>query len=325
MAEKLTIVTDFAFDNDDQRLLREAAGAESRCDFTQDVAALRLALPTADILCTFRPPRDLTTLAPRLRWLQYPGAGIDGLFKQGILNSDMTLAVTTANTVNVQAIAEYVFGSMLIFARKWDELWRLQEKHEWAMGPQWGALRGFELQGKTLGIVGFGTIGHRVAQIARAFQMRVLGYRRNPEPDPACDQLFPSDQLIPMLQASDIVLVSVPLTNKTHHLIGERELQAMRSNAFLINVARGGVIHEPSLIRALRERWFAGAALDVAEEEPLPPTSPLWRLPGVLLTPHLSGLTTGYAHRLATIFAENIRRFRRGENLLYRVNLRDQG
>ncbi len=321
MAETLSLVTDFAFSPEDQNILREAAGPGSHFHFVQDVAALRLVLPNADILCSFRPPRDLLSLAPQLKWLQYPGAGIDGLFQQGILREGMRLQVTTANTVNVQAIAEYVFGAMLIFARKWDEMLRLQERHTWVMGSAWGDLRGFELQGKSLGIVGFGTIGHRVAQIAHGFQMRVLGLRRKVEgpPDPACDALFRPEQLSQMLAESDIVLLSVPLTNKTANLIGERELQAMRSNALLINVARGGVLDEPALIRALNERRIAGACLDVTAEEPLPRTSPLWSLPGVIITPHLSGLTTGYAHRLAELFADNIRRFINGEELRFIV------
>ena len=325
MANTLSIVTDFAFGQEDQRLLREAAGPDCRFDFVQDIAAMRLALPYADILCTFRPPRDFTTLAPKLQWLQYPGAGIDGLFKQGVLRQGMQLQVTTANTVNVQAIAEYAFGAMLIFARKWDEMLRLQQRKEWVMGAAWGELRGFELQGKTLGIIGFGTIGHRVAQIARGFQMRVLGLRRKVAaiPDPDCDQLYRPDQLLDLLRESDIVLVSVPLTVRTRNLIGERELQAMRPNAYLINVARGEVIHEPALIRALNERWIAGAGLDVVTEEPLPASSPLWSLPGVLLTPHLSGLTTGYAHRMAELFADNIRRFQRHEALRYLVDFSD--
>ena len=325
MANTLSIVTDFAFSREDQHLLRETAGPDCRLEFAQDIATMRVALPNADILCSFRPPRDFTTLAPKLQWLQYPGAGIDGLFKEGLLRQGMQLQVTTANTVNVQAIAEYAFGAMLIFARKWDEMLRMQQRKKWATGTAWGELRGFELQGKTLGIIGFGTIGHRVAQIARGFQMRVLGLRRKVDatPDPDCDQLYRPDQLLEMLGESDIVLVSVPLTGKTRNLIGERELAAMRPNAYLINVARGEVIHEPALIRALTERWIAGAGLDVVVEEPLSADSPLWSLPGVLLTPHLSGLTTGYAHRMAELFADNIQRFQRHTELRYLVDFND--
>ncbi len=321
--DALTLVTDFAFGADDQRAVRAAAGPDSRVEFVSDVAALRLALPTADVLCTFRPPNDLATIAPRLQWLQYPGAGVDNLIRTGVLHAGLTFKVTNVSSANAQAIAEYTLGAMLIFARKWDEMLRLQERKEWATGRAWGALRGFELQEKTLGIVGLGAIGRRVAQLARAFHMRILGMRRTPGglDDPDCDMLYPADRLLEMLGESDIVLVSVPLTEATTNLIGEQELRAMRSNAFFINVARGEVVQEPALIRALRERWIAGAALDVVTEEPLARTSPLWSLPNVLLTPHMSGLTTGYAHRVAQLFVENLRRFRHGEQLLNEVDL----
>ena len=323
MSDALSIVTDFAFGADDQRLLREAAGSTSRVEVVGDITALRRALPGADVLCTFRPPDDIVALAPRLRWLQYPGAGVDNLIREGVLHGGQPFVVTTVSSANAQAIAEYIFGAMLIFARKWDEMLRLQTRKEWAQGRVWGALRGFELQGRSLGIVGLGAIGRRAAQIARGFRMRVLGMRRTAQEewsDPDCDTLYRPDQLTDLLGESDVVVLSVPLTRETTGMIGERELRAMRTNALLINVARGEVIQEASLIRALRERWIAGAALDVTEEEPLARTSPLWDLPGVLVTPHMSGLTTGYATRVAQLFAENLRRFARQEPLLNQVD-----
>ena len=323
MSDTLSIVTDFAFGADDQRLLREAAGPDSRVEVVSDIAALRRALPGADVLCTFRPPGDIITLAPRLRWLQYPGAGVDSLIREGVLHAEQPFVVTTVSSANAQAIAEYIFGAMLIFARKWDEMLRLQLRKEWAQGRAWGALRGFELQGKTLGIVGLGAIGRRAAQIARGFRMRVVGLRRTVpevESDPDCDLLYRPDQLPELLGESDVVVLSVPLTRATEGLFGERELRAMRANALLINVARGEVIQEPALIRALRERWIAGAALDVTAEEPLARSSPLWEIPGVLVTPHLSGLTTGYATRVAQLFAENLRRYLQDEPLLNLVD-----
>lgn len=323
MSQVLSIVTDFAFGEDEQRRLRDAAGPDSHFIFAQDIAALRLALPQADVLCTFRPPTDLLSLAPRLRWLQYPGAGIDSLLKSGLVYVGMPITVTTVSSANAEAIAEYAIGAMLIFARKWDEMLRLQERKEWVTGRGWGALRGFELQGKTLGIVGLGAIGRRVAQIGRAFGMRVVGMRRTPSlgGDPDCDALYAPQQLLELLGESDIILLSVPLTAETRDLIGERELRAMRSNAFLINVARGEVIDEPLLVRALRERWIAGAGLDVVTEEPLPAKHPLWSLPGVIVTPHMSGLTTGYVARVAQLFADNLQRFRQDEPLLNLVDL----
>ena len=323
MPDDLNVVTDFAFDSTDQALITAAAGVGSRVTFARDVTALRLALPRATVLCTFRPPKDVLQIAPDLRWLQFPGAGVDSLTEQGFDLATLPFAVTTASSANAVATAEFVMGAMLVIARKWDEMVRLQAFSEWASGQAWGALRGFELGSKTLGIIGLGTIGRRVARLAHAFDMRVLGLRRTAKADatdPDCDRLYAPEQVQELLSASDIVLISVPLTRATTGLIGEQALRAMRPNAYLINVARGAVIDEPALIRALRERWIAGAALDVVADEPLSRTSPLWTTPGVIITPHISGMTTGYARRLATLFAENLRHWRAGEPLLHRVD-----
>ncbi len=317
MSDQITIVTDYAFSPEDQHLLREAAGTAARLEIVSNVAELRLALPDADVLCSARPPLDLVALAPRLRWFQYPVAGIDDLIKAGMFRAKPAFQVTTISTANAQATAEYVLGAMLIFARNWADMLRLQAKKVWPTGTMRGELRGFQWQGRTLGIVGLGAIGRRVAQLGRALGMRVLGMRRTSSaPDPDCDAMYDQDHLNDLLAESDCVLLSVPLTSQTRGMIGAEQLRAMRPNAFLINVARGAVVDEPALIRALSERRIAGAALDVTAEEPLPAGSPLWSLPNVLITPHLSGLTTGYAHRVAQHFADNIRRFLRGEPLV---------
>ncbi len=322
MSDAQIIVTDVTFTEDDQRVIREAAGPEGRLICVNDVATLRRALGTATVLCTFRPPSDIATISPRLRWLQYPGAGIDTLIDEGVLHPDVGFAVTTVGAANAESVAEYVLGAMLIFARRWNEMLALQRERAWASGRAWHDLRGVELRGQTLGIIGFGAIGRRVAQIGRAFGMRILATRRTipAEADSDCDVLLPPERMLDLLGESDIVLLSIPRTPQTTGMIGERELRAMRSKAFLINIARGEVIQEPVLVRALRERWIAGAALDVTAQEPLPRESPLWSMPGVLITPHMSGLTTGYSRRVAELLADNLRRLQRGEPLLNQVN-----
>jgi len=123
-----------------------------------------------------------------------------------------------------------------------------------------------------------------------------------------------------LLRRSDYVVLAVPLTGETEKMIGEPELRAMRSNAYLVNIARGGVVDEPVLVRALKERWIAGAGLDVALEEPLPADTPLCSMPNVILTPHISGATDNYDQRLTALFAENLRRYRAGEELLNRYD-----
>lgn len=303
-------------------MIRTAAGAESACEFVRSPSELHLALSRATVLCTFHPPTDLFKTASKLRWLQYPGAGVDNLRTLDLLRDGLPFVITTASSANAVSTAEYVMSLMLTFARKLDDMVRLQERKVWAVGQRWGELRGFELRGKSLGIIGMGAIGRALAPLAHAFQMRVLGLWRTAAhgaSDPDCDAVFGVDRLTDLLGESDFVLISVPLTSATVGMIGEQELRAMRSSAYLINVSRGDVVQEAVLIRALRERWIAGAGLDVTAEEPLPAANPLWTLPGVIITPHLSSLTTGYSHRLAQIFAENIALWRQGQPLKNRV------
>jgi phosphoglycerate dehydrogenase-like enzyme len=206
-----------------------------------------------------------------------------------------------------------------MFNRTWPEMVRLQDRHIWPRSSNWYNLRGRELEDQTIGIIGLGSIGRHIAHLARAFGMRVLATRRTihgDERDPSVDQLFPMSHLRDMLRQSDYVVVAVPLTAETEHLIGEEELRAMQPHSYLVNVARGRVVNEAVLIRALQQGWIAGAGLDVTEEEPLPPDSPLFSLPNVILTPHISGETVRYDRRLTSLFAGNLRRYRSGEPLL---------
>lgn len=319
----LRILTDFPFDEDDRALIREALGTQGQLDGVRDIASLRHQLPSSDVLCTEHVPADIATLAPNLRWLQYPVAGIDGLVAQGIALDHLPFAVTTAGSATAVATAEYILGLMLVFARKWEELIRLHDRQEWASGRERGEIRGFDLNGRTVGIVGLGSIGRNVAQRARAFGMRVVATRRSAVVgghDSDCDELYPIGQLTDLLSMADFVIISVPLSPDTTNLIGETQLRAMRPDAYLINVSRGQVVDETALTRALRERWIAGAGLDVVNQEPLPRTNPLWTLPGVIITPHISGATTGYTRRIASLLAENITRYRAGQPLIHLVD-----
>lgn len=316
MDKSLKVVSAFRFPEGSQQLLAEAAGSEVL--FVNDEEALREQLPDAEVLCIFDVPRNIQELAPKLRWLQFPGAGVDSLAPAGLLDDSSQILITTAAGIHATNITEYVFGSMLMFNRSWPEMVHLQDRHVWPQSPGWYNLRNWELSGKTLGVIGLGSIGRRVAAVGRAFEMHVLGMRYSAkagEQDPDVDQLYRPSQLTELLGQSDYVVVAVPLTPQTEKLIGERELRAMRKEAYLVNVARGKVIDEPVLIRALQENWIAGAGLDVAEKEPLPADSPLYSLPNVILTPHISGGTMYYGERLATLFADNIRRFRAGKPL----------
>lgn len=322
MSSSLKVVSTFPFATASQQLLKEAAGTETVVVTTSD--ELSTYLPDAEVLCSNTIPANWRTLAPRLRWLQFPGAGIDSLASTGLLDADSGVIVTTAAGIHATIISEYVFGSMLMFNWNWPQMVRLQDEHVWARSATWYHLGGHELAGQTIGIVGLGNIGRRIAQLGHAFGMHILGTRRSTHNQGDCetevDQFFIPEQLHELLGLSDYVVISVPLTRETEKLIGETELRMMRRNAYLVNIARGRVIDEQALIRALREGWIAGAGLDVTEEEPLPSESPLYAMPNVILTPHISGNSAHYDTRLAALFAENLKRYRNGQQLRNRYD-----
>jgi len=321
MTVGLRVISTFQFSKASQSALQEAANAEVFCITNNEEFLSRL--KDAEVLCSYSIPEDWRALAPHLRWLQVPGAGVDGLQPTGILDAGSNVVVTTAVGIHGTTIGEYVFGSMLMFNRTWPELVRLQDRHVWPLSANWYNLGGRELVDQTLGIIGFGAIGRRIAQLGKAFGMSVLAIRRTVHEDgrdPDVDQFYARERLQDMLRQSDYVVIAVPLTAETEKLIGEAELRSMRPNAYLVNIARGRVIDEDMLIRALKEGWIAGAGLDVTREEPLPSDSPLYSMPNVILTPHISGISVHYDKRLTSLFANNLRRYRAGEPLLNRYD-----
>jgi phosphoglycerate dehydrogenase-like enzyme len=321
MTSSLKVISTFQFTKASHDVLREAANAEVLCITNNEEFLARL--QEAEILCSYTVPENWRALAPNLRWLQVPGAGVDGLQPTGILDAHSGVLVTTAVGIHGTTIGEYVFGSMLMFNRTWPQMVRLQDRHVWPRSANWYKLGGRELVDQTLGIAGFGAIGRRIAQLGKAFGMRVLATRRTMHEDvrdPDVDRFYPREGLRDMLRQSDYVVLAVPLTAETENLIGEAELRCMRPNAYLVNIARGRVIDEDMLIRALKEGWIAGAGLDVTREEPLPADSPLYAMPNVILTPHISGISVHYDKRLTSLFADNLRRYRAGEPLLNRYD-----
>jgi phosphoglycerate dehydrogenase-like enzyme len=310
MGNSLKVVSTFRFSLDAQKVLRQAAQSDVLC--INNVDDLRASLHDAEILCAYWLPQDWRDLAPHLTWLQVSGAGVDGLRSTGILDEGCPVVVTTSVGIHAIAIGEYVFGSMLMFNRSWPEMVHLQDRHIWPVSTSWYKFRERELYGQTLG---------SIAQLGKAFGMHVVATRRSlstVQLDADVDQLYPATELQTVLRQSDYVVLSVPLTKETERLIGEAELRAMKPHAYLINIARGQVVDEPVLIRALQEGWIAGAGLDVVGMEPLPATSPLFTLPNVILTPHISGVSARYEQRLTDLFAENLRRYRAGQPLLNR-------
>ena len=252
----------------------------------------------------------LSDVAPRLKWIQLTSAGADRLLNSGFIEGGVT--VTTVSGLHATPIGEFVLSAILMFAKGAPGAMRAQLKHEWSrFAPR-------ELSGKTVGIVGLGHIGAEVGRLAKAFGCRVIATKRSttePHRGLYTDLILPAADLHQLLAESDFVVLSMPLTPETRGMIGEAELRAMKPAAVLVNIARGPVTVEADLIRALREGWIAGAALDVFDQEPLPPDSPLWDMENVILTPHISGGTEIYNQRAVAIFADNLRRYLAGDPL----------
>ncbi|OLT07739.1 hypothetical protein BJF90_13815 [Pseudonocardia sp. CNS-004] len=183
------------------------------------------------------------------------------------------------------------------------------------------------LWGKTLGVVGLGHTGAEVALLGRAFGMRVLAYRRSAGESPVpVDRLYrreAGDSLDELLGESDLVVLATKLTDETHHLIGARELGIMKPSAYLVNMARGGVVDEQALVAALEAGEIAGAGLDVFEQEPLPLSAPIWSAPNVVITPHATPAVPDKLDRSLGVVAENVRRFRAGEPMLNKLEPTD--
>ena len=256
-------------------------------------------------------PEKLRENAPDLRWIQLTSAGMDRAARSGLLDSDFM--VTSASGLHATPIGEYILCLMLMFCKGASRFIRAQGRKEWIRYmPQ-------ELYGKTVGIVGMGHIGAEAARLAKAFGCRILATRRSVTArtkDEIADELLPPSDLPYLLAESDFVVLAVPSTNETHHIIGETELRTMKPTAVLINIARGAVVDEEALVWALKEGSIAGAGLDVFEQEPLPPESELWGMENVIMSPHLSGGTEVYNERAVGIFSENLRRYLAGEPLM---------
>ncbi|HLB22672.1 MAG TPA: D-2-hydroxyacid dehydrogenase [Dehalococcoidia bacterium] len=264
----------------------------------------------AELHRAFTGAGTLADVAPRLKWIQLTSAGADRLLGSGFIQQGVT--VTTVSGLHATPIGEFILQSILLIAKKAPQYMRSQARHEWSrFMPR-------ELYGATIGIVGIGNIGAEAGRLAKAFGCRVIATKRSvtkPESTPYADEIMPAPELPRLLAESDYVVLSMPLTPETRGMIGEAELRAMKPTAALINIARGPVVVQEALIRALREGWIAAAALDVFDKEPLPADSPLWDMENVIISPHISGGTEIYNVRAVEIFAENLRRYLGGQPL----------
>jgi len=261
-------------------------------------------------------PFDRETLlqAKRLKWVQVPSAGVDRTMSPDFIGSEVVL--TSSSGIHRTPMSEIAVAMMLMLAKRLHKFMRFQLERRWErIVPD-------ELAGKTLGILGLGNVGMETAWKAKCLGMKVLALdrqRRMRRPT-YVDRLVGPEDLDFLLSESDYLVVAVPLTKETYHMIAERELRLLKPSAHVINIARGAVVDNNALVKALKEGWIAGAGLDVFEEEPLPKDSPFWELENVIITPHIGGAMPQYEDRAVEIFCENLRRYLANRPLLNEID-----
>lgn len=261
---------------------------------------------------------ELLDRTQRLQFIQSIGAGTDQFDRDHLRARWIRLA--SAQGVNARAVSEHAMALILAMTRRLPEARDNQTKHFWRGMISDLTQREDELGGKTLLIIGLGSIGNRLAQLAKAFGLQVIGVKRNPATGgDAADSVHGQADLKKLLPKADFVALTCPLTKETERIIDADAFSRMKESAYLINTARGRCVDEPAMIKALQEQKIAGAAIDVTAEEPLPATSPLWNFANVLITPHTAGETRQYEDSVIDILVENLNRLWRGE-----ANLRNQ-
>ena len=298
-----------------ERLRREFAQIE--VVHLKDYTGLEAHLQDAEALMTWSLRPEQFNLARSLRWIHSPAAGVNQLMYPELIQSDVVL--TNASDVHRTVVAELVIAMVFALAKNLHRAAHFQRQHVWAQESMWEETpQPREIAGATLGLVGLGSIGSEVVLRASALGMRLIAVRQHPEkPAPAgVDRVFGPGQIDELLTQSDYVVLAAPVTPGTRNLIDASRLAKMKPHACLINVSRGSLIDEAALAQALRKHKIGGAALDVFEQEPLPPDSPLWDLENLLITPHIGGLTEKLWGRHYALFSENLRRYLKREPLL---------
>ncbi len=284
----------------------EDALPEVDLELATDHDDARERVPDAEVVIEHGITGDLLARADALEWLQSLSAGVDRYELDALAERDVIL--TNVSGVHANPIAEHVLALALAFERRLPRAMEQQRDREWRRFPAG------ELRGRTLGVVGVGAIGGRVAELASAVGMDVLGVKRDTSAyHEAVDEIHPPEELHTALGRSDYVVLACPLTDETEGMIGADELASIGPDGVLINVARGAVVDQEALVTQVQEGYLGGAALDVTDPEPLPPESPLWDSSDVILTPHMAGGSPEFPRRCAEIFVENYRRYVDGE------------
>ncbi|GLI26485.1 2-hydroxyacid dehydrogenase [Agromyces rhizosphaerae] len=270
---------------------------------------------------------------PNLRAIQLDTSGVDHV--RGTALWDTEIPIATLGGIAPVPMAEYAMMSMLELAHRMPLIERLRATRTWpGDAERLATLTPRSLVGATVGIIGYGRIGREISRLAGAFGMRVLGLKRTAarsdgtakfdtgrsSADADTTEIFPMERLHEVLAQSDVLVVVVPLTELTRGMIGDAELALLPPGAFVVNIARGGIVDEDALLGRLRSGEIGGAALDVFDDEPLPPDSPWWSEPGVLVTPHVAGLAPEYQSQTLDLVVENLNRLADGRPLLNEVD-----
>ena len=278
-------------------------------------------LPDSDIFVGFSLRPEQFALARKLKWLHSTAAGVGQLMYPELRNSG--IEVTNASGVHSIPMAEHILGTLIALARRFPDCFRYQQQARWAQQELWNApVRPRELRGQILLFIGFGAIGREVAKIIRPLGMRVWAVTRSGRAEEGlAEQVFPASKLDEALAQADFVVLAAPETPETRKMIGAREIALVKPSAYFLNVSRGALVDEPALISALGQHKIAGAALDVASQEPLPPENPLWKLDNAFITPHMSAVSEPLWERQTNLLMENLERWFAGDELLNRVDL----
>jgi phosphoglycerate dehydrogenase-like enzyme len=319
--KKLSILVLAAPDEPQLSMLNDLR--ETAAVVTGDSAqAFQNASPTADVIFNWSGSlsliREVFLMSPSVRWIHSRSAGLERTLFPELIASDVIM--TNGSGVFSPSLGEFALAAILYFAKDFRRMIRNQ------MAGRWEPFDILPISGQTVGIVGYGDIGRAVASRVRAMGMNVLAVKRHAStqsnPDPFADRIYAPDQRLAMLPQCDYVVVAAPLNAETVGLISEAEFAAMKPTAVIINVGRGPVIDERAMVNALSQHKIKGAALDVFDEEPLPPGHPFYKLENVLLSPHCADHTPDWLDNAMRFFLAQFEKFRRGEPLLNVVDKR---
>jgi phosphoglycerate dehydrogenase-like enzyme len=306
MVRTISVLVQGEFSDDQRSRVEAVAGVSAR--FVAGQSELESGVANAEVLATSRLSPDALARATELKWVQSWAAGTDALLYPEMVDSPVVLTCCKGN--GGIPLAEHALMLMLMLNRGAAE-W-LQDQRQ----RRWGRHQHGELNGQVCGIIGLGHSGQDLAEKVKACHMYVIGTRRSPQPTPYVDEVLAPGQLSSLLERSDFVVVTAPLTHETAGMVGEAQLRLMKPSATIICFSRGGIIDEAALNRALREGRIAGAGIDAFAVEPLPASSPLWDAPNTIVTPHNGATTQATRQRGFDIFIDNLNRYASGLSLV---------